>query len=330
MTRSSSNWRTYQTMIYTPRDIRVLYALWGIKYMTTTQLCTLFWRESSQNSLYALKSCQRRLRQLEAYGVIRRIPQAAKRGEGSKPDLFKLAAKSVSLLAYECGVEPKTVDITVWADEELNPKIKHILATTDVRIAFLQACQTSGCTLEEWRDESALRNDPMIDTVPIATAQGEEIQITLIPDVRLTLSRHGKQGIYRLEVDRATIELEASHEQKRSIAQKLRRYLLLEESASYREQYGTRPLRVLWAVKGERRLQNMMQVASRVIQQVVASPEAMPTNEPLKLGEVPKDTEFTRLAKRFLFTTLEHIKSRNVLTDPIWQVAGSPPQALLE
>lgn len=331
MAPSGSKWQKRQAIAYTPRDIQVLYALWGIKYMTTTQIWALFWRETSQNKLLALKSCQRRLRQLERYGVIRRLKQAVKRGEGSRPDIFKLAAKSVPLLAYECGVDPKAVDVEVWADEESSPKIKHILATTDVRIAFHMACHTSGYTVAEWSDESALRNAPTKDTLTLTDAKGDKHQIVIIPDALFILKRGEKSAVCRLEVDRATMELEASREQKHSIAQKLRRYLLLEESPSYREHYGTRPLLVLWAVKGERRMNNLYSLADKVIKEKVKLPKKMPTTAQEIQAYQEKQAQVEQLSQRFLFTTLEQIARHNVLTDEIWRMVGrQTPKAFLD
>lgn len=330
MSQSSNKRRKHLHISYTARDIRFLYALWGIKYMTTTQIFELFWHTSITNPLLALKACQRRLRQLEKYGVIRRIKQAVIPGTGSKPDLFKLAANSVSLLEYECGVDPKSVDTETWADEELNPKIKHILATTDVHIGFHRACQYSGYSLDEWTDESALRNSSTKDTVTITGQDGGETQVVIIPDVFFILSRDGKRGIYRLEVDRATIELEASREQKRSIAQKIRRYLLLKQSDLYRERYGGRRLQVLWAVKGERRQANMMKVTGKVIKQFVKLPDQVPTDEIQKKEYEQKLAECKRLNTYFLFTTLEHINRHNPITEPIWHIVGSEkPQTLV-
>ncbi|HMN26880.1 MAG TPA: replication-relaxation family protein, partial [Caldilineaceae bacterium] len=162
-----------------------------------------------------------------------------------------------------------SVDTEIWADEELNPKIKHILATTDIHIAFQKSCKNSDYFLAEWTDESALRNEPTKDTITLPNWQGEEGIVPIIPDVRFVLSREDKQAVYRLEVDRASIDLEASREQKRSIAQKMKRYLQLEQGEFYQKEYGTRPLRVLWAVKGQRRMNNMLSVAGKVIKRFV-------------------------------------------------------------
>jgi hypothetical protein len=167
--------------------------------------------------------------------------------------------------------------------------------------------------------------------VTLTDAEGKEHQVVLIPDAFFILKDGEKRAFYRLEVDRATIELEASREQKRSIAQKLRRYLLLEESAGYRARYGTRPLLVLWAVKGERRMNNLYTLANKVIKQKVQLLENVSAAEQETEVYQKKLAEFERLGKRFLFTTLEQIAHQNVLTDPIWRMVGSQtPKALLE
>jgi hypothetical protein len=299
MSQSSYKRLKHGQIHYTPRDIQCLYALFGIKYMTTTQIFDLFWRDVYSDPMIALKACQRRLRQLEKYQLIRRIKQATIPGTGSKPDIFKLAAGSIPLLEYECGVDPKLIDVEVWADEELNPKLKHILATTDVHIKFHQACQHTGYALEEWIDESALRSSPTKDMVTIARPDGAETQLVIIPDAFFILSITGKRGIYRLEVDRATVELEASREHKRSIAQKIKRYILFKESELYRECYGGRRLQVLYVVKGERRKANMMNVAGKVIKQFVKLPDEVPTDEGQRHEYERKLAECKRLNSYF-------------------------------
>jgi hypothetical protein len=323
MTMSSSNRRKFRNFYYTVRDILFFYALMAARYMTTTQIFLLHWDDPPRDPQIALKDCQRRLRRYEKHNLVRRIKQATIPGTGSKPDLFKLAAGSIPLLEYECGVDPKSVDVEVWADEELSPKIKHILATTDVHIAFHRACQQSVYSLEEWTDESTLRNSPTKDTITISGPNGAETQTVIIPDAFFILNRDGKRGMYRLEVDRATVELEASREQKRSIAQKIKRYLLLEQSESYSSRYGTRPLQVLWAVKGERRMNNMMSVTDKVIAHFVQLPAETPTDEHQKQEYEKKLAECKRLQMRFLFTTLDAISQHNPINEPIWHVLGN-------
>jgi hypothetical protein len=172
-------------------------------------------------------------------------------------------------------------------------------------------------------DESALRHEPTKDTVTLTSPHGKPVTIHIIPDVRFVLSRADKQAVFRLELDRATVELEASQAQKRSIAQKMKRYLLLEQSEFYQKHYGKRPLRVLWAVKGERRMNNMMGVAGKVIKQFVGVPNEAPQAERQREEYEQKLAECKRLNKRFLFTTLEQISAHNPLIDPIWHEVGS-------
>src|SRR5687768_3114822 len=79
MNGSSSKWQKHGGFTLTERDIDILYALFKRKYMDTIQIQKFFWRATRGGQFGATKSCQRRLRQLEAYGMIRRIQQAVKR-----------------------------------------------------------------------------------------------------------------------------------------------------------------------------------------------------------------------------------------------------------
>ena len=66
----------------TLRDIEILEAIYSARYMTVPQLQALFWREHRGGAFGQRKACQRRLRQLYAHGLVRRI---------GKPDRGQLA-----------------------------------------------------------------------------------------------------------------------------------------------------------------------------------------------------------------------------------------------
>lgn len=257
------------------------------------------------------------MRILKKRGFIRSIEQAVVRQEGRKPYLWALAEGGKQLLVRERGIEPALIDTTPWIDESHNSLIKHLLATTDFHIALLQACAQYGFTLEEFTDERELRSQHQWENIRLEDEAGQPLRPP-VPDAQFVINRQDKRAYYLLEVDRATIELTPSVFEKRSISKKIRSYLALANSAYYRQMYGTRPLRVLWAVKGTRRLAHMKEVTENIIKTAVSLHEHYRTEAEQQHCQAQYET----LGLRFRFIALDQVQPQTLLTHPVWQVAG--------
>jgi hypothetical protein len=223
--KTSSNRHTgFADLLYTSRDVQIVDGIYMKKYLTTPQIHALYF-PSSHNP----KVAEQRMRLLRERGLVRSIEQAHKRGEGRKPFIWRITQKGAQLLAVERGIDVQTIDTRAWADEEYSLHIKHLLATTDMHIAIMRACTISGIRLESFIDERELRGVHKMEAVHITGPQGEEWDPP-IPDALFTVQIDDKRAIFRLEVDRATVEIEPSLYEKRSIVGKVRKYLAFEAS----------------------------------------------------------------------------------------------------
>ncbi len=97
-----------------------------------------------------------------------------------------------------------------------------------------------------------------------------------------------------LEIDLRTVTGAASTWGKRDWARKVSAYLEYYRSGKYQQRYKTKGLRILTVTTGEKRLANLKAAAERVGGRA-----------------------------RFWFTTLEQVRTSDVLTDPIWRLGGS-------
>lgn len=305
--KTSGRNKPHLAIPYTKRDVLILYSVFTVRYMTTPQIWKLFFPNAS------MLVCNQRLKKLVDYGLLRVIEQAIKRGEGRKPYIYALTTLGGELLTYERGVGAKLINVKPWADEGNSLKLKHILATTDVLIAIHEACRTGEYTLDSWETEREIRSQLTKETVRFSGSDGEKYR-TPIPDLLFTLKKGEKRAIYWLEVDRATETIALSTFEKQSIEAKAREYLAYEQSADFQNQYGSRPLRVLFVTTGHRRMQNMKAAAEQVIRLAV--------NAHAGLSEAQKLTECERLGKRFRFITAAEVQPETLLTEPVWQVAG--------
>lgn len=321
MNTSSSKWRSDHAIPHTERDADLLLALFAKKYMSTSQIRKLFWSDPGRSQQGAIKACQRRLRQLEAYGAIRRVEQAVRRTEGRKDDLFTLDVKSIPVLVNERGVNPKLIDLRPWLNEENNPQVKHLLELTNVQIAWKEACIACDIELEGWVDEKAIRIRYTNASGTFFDIQGNPLKKP-IADAFTILKRDEKRGYFWIEVDRSNINVNLSLYDRPTIAGKVQRFLAWEQSQAFQEEFGNRPLRNLLITRGMGRLHNMLLVTEQIITQVVEEND--------ELADEQRPAEIQRLTKRFFFTTFDLFYAHNPLLHSIWyQVGTGAPGVLL-
>lgn len=295
---------------YTERDIRLIYKVFVKRYATTNQI----WRWFFPNTKH-MRACQERLRKLSVeYGLLRSIEQAYKRGESRPPLIWSVTKLGGELLVYERGVDPQLIrNLKPWADEDKNQKLKHILAATEFEFTLLDACALSQITLVEWLDEREFGRQATKSTETFLGPQGEPLKPPKA-DLLFVLGVQNRKAIFHAEIDRASEDIGFSNLERESITGKLLLYIYWEENLCYREQFGTRPLRVTFVTTGARRMSNMVKAAERVIQQRVSARS--------DLSEQDKQAEFARLAKRFRFITFDRVQPETLLTQPVWSIAG--------
>lgn len=283
------------------RDLEILQAIWTARYMTTPQIQALFWRETKGGQFGALKASQRRLRQLTQAGLLRRIEQPVRRGEGPRPFIYTLDRLGAQVLSQELGIEPDEADWKPKSAEENYPFLQHLLATNDFRIALTLACAQYAFTLETWLDEKLLKSEEMRDYVTVRVGNAEQ-RIAVVPDGFFVLLAGQRRARCCVEIDRGMVTVSPTLAEQRGWTQKVRAYLEYHASGSYTRRYQSHNLWVLTVTTGERRLLNMKQATEAV------------------------GGDF-----RFWFTTFDQITPAQVLTEPIWYQAGNDARhALLE
>lgn len=87
------------------------------------------------------------------------------------------------------------------------------------------------------------------------------------------------------------------------------------ETELYRSEFHTCSLRGCFVTVGVRRMQNMRAVAERVLEQKLA--------QRTHLSEAERQAEFSRLGQRFCLITFDQLVPETLLTQPVWQIAGS-------
>ncbi len=147
-------------------------------------------------------------------------------------------------------------------------------------------------TLAEWTGEAILRKEPA--KVEVTLKDGQTAKVTLVPDAvcKLVLPSVHATWIF-LEIDRGTVTVESSHWELRSWRRKILGYLQLQESGGLEEHFGADSMIVATVTTSNQRLQNLKKASERA------------------------DADHG-----FWFTIFEYIQSDQIITEPIWSVAG--------
>lgn len=311
MTASGSNGRDMPGMRLTLRDMELLQALHTGRYLTTLQIEKLFWRGGT---IGRTKACQQRLRLLHEHGLVRRIALPIRRGDRPKPYVYALDRKGAEVLVSELGVEPGEIDWKAKTQEEHYPFLEHLLTTTDFRIMLTHACEQTGIAFKEWADEKELKSSNNVEYVTLQGPQGGSVRAALVPDAYFVLAREGKLGLFFLEVDLKTVTVAPSKWERRGWMRKIRTYDAYLKSESYRARYGDRRIRVVTITAGDIRLKNLKKATEEVYR------------------EIRESGGDASALNRYWFTVIpEEMEPAQILTAPVWYVAGSEtPRALLE
>lgn len=274
----------------TERDRAVVDALDRYRALTAAQIAALFFgrKETAQGGSVSSR-CQYRLKLLFQHGYVWRDAPPAKPSEGRRPLVYCLDRRGVAWLTQ---TNPERVQKTRWRGRHNLvswPFLAHLLATNEVRVAVELAARQQGIGLDAWQDERRLRST-------LVGQPGFAPKAALIPDGYFRLVDRGFRYHQFLEVDRATETVGYAEDRSRhkTFARKIQAYLAYYGSGQYAKHYGTRALRVLTVTTSPTRLRHLKAVTARV-------------------GG----------GSQFWFATLQQISQASVLTQPIWEVAGT-------
>lgn len=283
-------------IVLTERDIRLLQTLHTARYLTTEQIQALFF--PGQGGVHGpRKTCQRRLRQLLANKLVRRIEPWVKRGQSYQFYIYALDKAGARTLQSECDCFIPESDWKPKSNEDNLSFMKHTLATNEVRIAVMRACPDARVELVTWLDEREIRGEQP-DQVTISDPKThKEIKTAVIPDSAFILAKGDKRSLCWVEIDMGTVTVEARHWESKSWVKKVLAYLTYQKTAAPAQRYGQEGVaRILTITTSQQRLQTLKQA-----------------------------TEQAGGGITFWFTTFQAIAapSANLLSSPLWHVAGS-------
>lgn len=285
----------------TARDIKILRAVYACRALTSHQIQRLFFPSRSGKRRKTISSrCLHRLKLLFHAAFLQRSEQPQLLAQGRKPFVYHLDRRGAELLAHLDEVPMQELD---WHPNDYQVGhlfLDHLLATNDVRVALMLAAQEHGFTIDTWLDEKALKSPQMKDRVTLVGPQGGEQSAAVVPDGYFLLYTGNHYYHQFLEVDRRTVTGSSATWGRRTWARKVRAFLAYYRSGQYHERYHTKSMRVLTVTTGERRLANLKTI-----------------------------TEDVGGKARFWFTTFDEIEDADILTDPIWQVAGKEEKRTL-
>ncbi len=249
----------------------------------------------SVHAAYRLRAAQRRLKELVKVEILRRIEQPVYRGEGTKSYVYAIGRAGAPLAAQRLGIGPQAVEWRPQARERNMSYMEHALAIVDYWLALRRSCTEAGVALETWVTDRILQKEP--DRVEI-TDGDDRRTVGVVADAFYALTLVDRSASCFFEYDRGHVTLRPSRWAQKGWRHKILAYLSLAESGRLQDRYGAGVLWVKTVTKGEARLANMLDVTAKAA---------------------------GSQAHHFWFTTEDQL-NKNLITDPIWQVAGKPGQ----
>lgn len=278
----------------TPRDEEILRAVYAYQALTTQQISDLLF--APVDVIMPPKPHSRvrhRLKGLYHHGLLSRHEQPHILAEGRKPFLYQLDRQGAEWLAHQ---EDGGTQALEWKPGEALSALflEHLLAGNDVRIAIVRSAARHGFTIEQWLDERTLKQVQNKDTVVLTNATGKKQNAAVVPDGYFHLNTDSHHYHQFLEIDMRSVTGSSKNWTRRTWARKILSYIEYYRSGKYHARYHTKSMRVLTVTTGQTRLANLRRI-----------------------------TEEVGGKARFWFTTLERVLASDILTDPIWEVAGS-------
>ncbi len=276
------------------RDREVLLALYTSRALTTTQIDALLFNGPWPSVTTQKKPtrCQKRLQGLFHHGFVARSEQLQTLTDGRKPLVNMLSCEG-----WESAAQLLYADAPYeWSDDKMlvsSPFLVHLLATNDVLVSITVAAKKRGWLVKKWLGEHILRGPQLKEVVIIRGPKGGMDKAAVVPDGYFRLVTHADAYNFFVEMDRGTETAEAGQWGRRDWERKILAYLAYYENGKYEQRYKTKDLRVLVVTTGERRLAHLKAV-----------------------------TEAAGGFGWFWFTTIRQVMEGDVLTGPMWQIAG--------
>jgi hypothetical protein len=262
--------------------------------MQWVERCRFLTREQVQRLEFgpaSTSSCKRRLTLLYHHGYLGRLQLPLPGAYGASRAVYHLDRLGARYLAGLEDAEPGRIRWRRGEDDREELFLAHSLDINDVRVSFTVAARRRGVPLDWW-DESTLRRLEVLER--FQDASGE--RVTLLPDAYFTLGAGDAADGFALEVDRATVS-------ERRMRARIRAYGQWAASGAYRRRLPAESLRVLFAITDCRRDRRRLE----------------------HLKEWCQEEGGRSL---FWFVDRDGLDA-DVLTAPVWSVAGSEQQCTL-
>lgn len=278
----------------TPRDGMVIRAVYECQALTTKQISDLLFVPASVLIPPQPNSRTRhRIKGLYHHGFLFRREQPHTLAEGRKSFLYQVDKMGLEWLAHQ---EDSGMTALDWsANEPLSSLfLEHLIASNDVRVAIMRSVDRHGFTVEKWLNERTLKQAQNKDVVVLTSAAGKRQNAAVVPDGYFHLNTGTHHYHQVLEIDLATVTGSSKTWTTRTWGRKVLVFLEWYRTGQYHARFHTKSMRVLCVTTGQKRLEHLLAV-----------------------------TQAAGGKSRFWFTTLEKIRTADVLVDPIWKVAGS-------
>lgn len=294
----------------TRRDVAIIEAVYAFRALTTPQIETLLFPgdqtqcQPNAKQPYSGRTnrCRHRLKVLYHYGYLHREELPVPLSYGRKPLVYFLDKRGKEFLCRWYGLDPHEIDWEPRYNTVGEPFIEHLLQTNDIRVSITVAAQHHGFTLANWLDDRTLRKAQNRDYVLLHGPKGTKPRkVAVVPDGYFHLQ--SPEFHFVLETDRRTVVGQYSRWGGKDWSRKVRAYIAYftppapGQPSIYEQRFGTSKLRVLTVTTGQTRLENLKRI-----------------------------TEQAGGKERFWFTTFDRLTPQTVLTEPIWQKAGTAGQ----
>ena len=270
-------------MEVTQRDITILRLIYIYRALTTRQITALEFGKDERST-----QAEERLKRLYHNGYLDRRSQGVTY-EDNKPLVYMLTEKGAQLLCEVDGMKREEIFWKPKYNQISNYHLQHVIAVSDVRIAFERACQRLDYELN-WLTEMSIRHHGLYDTFRYHTPNGWTKTTSLIPDGFCTLDTPEMWLACFIEVDRGTETL-------RTVADKYAKYIAYLGTEAYANRYAAFNEEgheiypsILTITTSQERLGNLMQVA-------------------LDVGA----------DELFLFSTFSQITHERILEERVWR-----------
>lgn len=232
------------------RDIEILRSLYDYRFLTTSQVESLFFNTR--------KRAERGLRKLYDAGLVDRLFRPVVLG--SAEIIYALGGYGVNLLAQEMGIDRGEINaMRLKAHSQKSLFLDHFVDINQFRVALTLSSAASGYIVLFWKYENELRslNDQGVlisDRVKDPENPGQRIPVS--PDGFFGIETPRGRAYFFIEVDRATM---SNARFKRKMTGYARYWL----DSVYQERWGYRTFRVL-TITSANRLANLLKVTGQI------------------------------------------------------------------